>query len=157
MSKLCAQIVPKICRKYQNVSNNIEIHRNLGAPKNRLIVWEYHYFLCLSFFRCFLHTVEVTGSNPVSPTTLLSTTSTIDGDTERNVIRVLHRDLFNRRFVDDVVPRHVDPCPVPADDSLILKNPFGIFREPLARNGGDDFRIVYCPMPFYRPVRRPAD
>jgi hypothetical protein len=32
--KNCAQIVPKICQKYQNVSKDIELHRNPEALKN---------------------------------------------------------------------------------------------------------------------------
>lgn len=31
-----AQIVPKICQRYQNISNNIEVYRNPGALKNTL-------------------------------------------------------------------------------------------------------------------------
>jgi hypothetical protein len=45
----CAQSAPKKCQKYQNVSRNIEIHRNLGAQKKRPIAGELHYFLCLRF------------------------------------------------------------------------------------------------------------
>lgn len=33
------------------------------------------------------------------------------------------------------------------------KNPLGIFREPLAVNGGDDFRIMYCPMHFQKRLK----
>jgi hypothetical protein len=68
-SKNCAQIVPKICQEYQNVSKNIEGYRTVNRPKKSLIICYFHYFLGLTFLRCFLHTVEVTGSNPVSPTT----------------------------------------------------------------------------------------
>ena len=57
----CAQIAPKICQKYQNESNNIEIHRNPGSHKNRPNAEELLYFLRLSFWRGLLHTVGVTG------------------------------------------------------------------------------------------------
>ncbi len=33
------------------------------------------------------------------------------------------------------------------------KNPLGIFREPLAVNGGNDFRTLYCPMPFHKRLK----
>jgi hypothetical protein len=33
------------------------------------------------------------------------------------------------------------------------KNPLGIFRDPLAVNGGDDFRIMYCPMHFQKRLK----
>ena len=33
------------------------------------------------------------------------------------------------------------------------KNPLGIFREPLSMNGGDDFRIMYCPMQFKKRLK----
>ena len=35
------------------------------------------------------------------------------------------------------------------------KNPLGIFHEPLAMNGGDDFRTMYCPMDFRSDSRSP--
>ena len=54
----CAQIVPKICQEYQNVSKDIEIHRNAGDHKNGPFAVEVNYFLYLSFFRRFLHTVK---------------------------------------------------------------------------------------------------
>jgi hypothetical protein len=70
MLKNCAQIVPKICQEYQNVSKDIEIHRNPGALENGHLTGQIHYLLLVSFGRRFLHTIEVTGSNPVSPTDL---------------------------------------------------------------------------------------
>jgi len=54
----CAQIVPKICQEYQNVSKDIEIHRNPKCPKNDLFSAEYYYYLRFTFFRRFLHTVK---------------------------------------------------------------------------------------------------
>jgi hypothetical protein len=33
------------------------------------------------------------------------------------------------------------------------KNPLGIFREPLSMNGGDDFRVMYCPMQFQKRLK----
>jgi len=66
----CAQIVPKICQEHQNISNDIEIHRNPEAHKNGLFAGKLLYILRFTVFRRFLHTVEVTGSNPLSPTGL---------------------------------------------------------------------------------------
>jgi hypothetical protein len=45
--------------------------------EKRLPTGEILYFLRFLFFPSNLHTVEVTGSNPVSPTILLSTTCVI--------------------------------------------------------------------------------
>jgi hypothetical protein len=50
--------VPKICQEYRNVSKYIEIHRNPGVLKNRYIATDIHYFLRISIFRRFLHTVK---------------------------------------------------------------------------------------------------
>jgi hypothetical protein len=33
------------------------------------------------------------------------------------------------------------------------QNPLGIFREPLAMNGGNEFRTLYCPMPFQKRLK----
>jgi hypothetical protein len=74
---ICVQIVPKRCQEYRNVSKDIELHRNAAALKNGPIVRYLHYFLGIMFFRRFLHTVEVRGSSPLSPTIFLSTTCTI--------------------------------------------------------------------------------
>jgi hypothetical protein len=70
MSKHCAQIVPKVYQEYQNVSKDIELHRNQTDQKNGRFSEDIYYFLHFSFFGRFLHTVEVTGSNPLSPTDL---------------------------------------------------------------------------------------
>jgi hypothetical protein len=75
--KNCAQIVPKICQRYRNVSNNIDRYRNPGAPTKRPIAGELLYFLHCAFFEGRLHTVEVRGSNPPSPILLLSKTCAI--------------------------------------------------------------------------------
>ena len=64
----CAQIVSKNHQEYQNISKDIELYRNPGAFKSRPISLDIHYFLHFSFFRGFLHTVEVRGSSPLSPT-----------------------------------------------------------------------------------------
>jgi len=67
----CAQIVPKIYQKYQKTSKNIEKNRKRKRLANALFTGEVLYFLRI-LFRCSrLHTVEVTGSNPVSSTTFL--------------------------------------------------------------------------------------
>jgi len=68
----CAQIMSKNHQEYQNVSKDIELHRNPGTPKNRPITGDIHYFLHFIVFRRFLHTVEVRGSSPLSPTIPLS-------------------------------------------------------------------------------------
>ena len=67
-SLCCAQIVPKKYQKYRNESNNIEIYRTLNRLEKPLIILYFHYFLRLAFLRCFLNTVEVRGSSPLSPT-----------------------------------------------------------------------------------------
>jgi len=62
-----AQVCPKI-------SKTIEIHRNPEGLEKGRFTGENPYFLRVRFFRCRLHTVEVIGSNLVSPIPLLSTT-----------------------------------------------------------------------------------
>jgi hypothetical protein len=60
----CAQTVPKNIKKYRN-------------PKSLVFLCfteEILYFLCFLFFPSNIHTVEITGSNPVLPTTFFSTT-----------------------------------------------------------------------------------
>ena len=64
----CAQIVPKISQEYQNVSKDIELYRNLGAPKDVRFTTYVLCYLRFPFFRRFLHTGEVRGSSPLSPT-----------------------------------------------------------------------------------------
>jgi len=54
----CAQIVPKICQRYQNISKNIELYRNPECPKNGPYSTKPYYFLPVIFFRRFLHTVK---------------------------------------------------------------------------------------------------
>ncbi len=71
--KKCAQTVPKICQKYRNICKNIEIYRNPNDLKNQLLTGVTPYNFCFLFFLCCLHTVEVTGSNPVSLTTFSNT------------------------------------------------------------------------------------
>lgn len=34
-----------------------------------------------------------------------------------------------------------------------VNNPFGFFRSPLAVDGGDRFRLLYCPMPFKKRLK----
>jgi hypothetical protein len=69
----CAQIVSKLCQEYQNISKDFEVHRNPGVFKNAYFTENFYYYLRVTFFRRFLHTVEVRGSSPLSPTTFLST------------------------------------------------------------------------------------
>ena len=64
----CAQIMSKNHQEYQNVSKDIELYRNPGAFKNAYIPENFYYFLRVTFFRRFLHTGEVRGSSPLSPT-----------------------------------------------------------------------------------------
>jgi hypothetical protein len=54
----CVRTVPKICQEYRK-PNELKNHRFPEVTP---------YILRFPFFLCFLHTVEVTGSNPVSPT-----------------------------------------------------------------------------------------
>jgi len=61
--------VPKLCPKYVR---NIEIYRKPNGLKNQRFTGITPYIYPFPFFLCLLHTVEVTGSNPVSPTTLFS-------------------------------------------------------------------------------------
>jgi hypothetical protein len=65
----CVQIVSKNHQEYQNKSNNIKLYRNPGTLETAPIFMDFHYFLYLRFFLRFLHTVEVRGSSPLSPTT----------------------------------------------------------------------------------------
>ena len=65
-----AQIVPNIWQKYRKISKDIEEYRKAKGPEKPIAIGELLYFLRLTFFRCLLHTLEVTGSNPVSPTDL---------------------------------------------------------------------------------------
>jgi hypothetical protein len=65
---VCAQIVSKNHQEYQNVSKDIELYRNPECPKTGIYSGELIYFLYVSFFRRFLHTIEVRGSSPLSPT-----------------------------------------------------------------------------------------
>jgi hypothetical protein len=64
--------VPKNHQEYRNISKDIELHRNAAALENTPFAWAFYYFLYLSFFRRFLHTGEVRGSSPLSPTTFFS-------------------------------------------------------------------------------------
>jgi hypothetical protein len=67
--------VPQVCPK---ISETIEEYLNpsrSGRPLKPLFTEGIVYFLHIMFFRCFPHTVEVTGSNPVSPIPSFSTTS----------------------------------------------------------------------------------
>jgi hypothetical protein len=60
------------------------------------------------------------------------------------------KDVRIRYYFDDEAAPRVD-----MDISLFFSeaNPLGIFREPLAMNGGDDFRTMYCPMPFRKRLK----
>jgi len=68
----CAQIAPKNIENYRKPSKNIERDRKRKSFKKSLFTGEIHYFLRFRFDCGRLHTVEVTGSNPVSPTGLSS-------------------------------------------------------------------------------------
>jgi hypothetical protein len=71
--------VPKIYQEYQKRTEKIKTRRNPGSFENGCFIVEIPYFLRLGFFRCFLHTVEVTGSSPVSPTMPYPETPTFFG------------------------------------------------------------------------------
>jgi len=69
--------VPKLCPKsVRNIQKFAKISKNLQTGKacNYLILEDLPFFLAGSLFPQCLHTVEVAGSNPASPTILLSTT-----------------------------------------------------------------------------------
>jgi hypothetical protein len=53
-----AQVCPKCAQKYRKLSKNIEIHRNPEGLEKGRFTGENPYFLRISFFRRFLHTVE---------------------------------------------------------------------------------------------------
>ena len=74
---VCAQIVSKNHQEYQNVSKDIELYRNPECPKNGLCSGEFIYFLYFRFFPRFLHTVEVKGSSPLSPTLAFAKTANV--------------------------------------------------------------------------------
>jgi hypothetical protein len=59
-------------------------------------------------------------------------------------------DVRIRYYFDDEEKPRVD-----MDISTFFseKNPLEIFREPLSVNGGDDFRIMYCPMHFQKRLK----
>jgi hypothetical protein len=60
------------------------------------------------------------------------------------------KDVRIRYYFDDEKKPRVD-----MDISTFFsgKNPLGIFREPLAMDGGDDFRTLYGPMPFKKRLK----
>jgi hypothetical protein len=73
----CAQTVPKICQEYQKRTKYIEEYRKGKGPEKVVPTGKIAYFLRFRFDCGRLHAVKVTGSNPVSPTILLSTTCAI--------------------------------------------------------------------------------
>ena len=66
------ELCPKISKTIERYLN--QIHRNPEGLEKVDFSGEILYFLPFGFFRCFLHTVGVTGSNPVSPTNFFSIT-----------------------------------------------------------------------------------
>jgi len=65
-----AQLCPKCAQKYRKLSKKIEIHRKPEGLEKGRFTGEIPYFLRFRCSRGFLHTVEVAGSNPASPTNL---------------------------------------------------------------------------------------
>jgi hypothetical protein len=63
--------VPKICQNYRKISKYIEEYRKGNGPEKPVPKGEILYFLRFRLDCGLLHTVEVTGSNPVSPTIYL--------------------------------------------------------------------------------------
>jgi hypothetical protein len=61
---------PRCDQKYRELSKNIEIHQSPEILEKGYFRGEITYFLRAGFFLRFLHTGEVRGSNPVSPTDL---------------------------------------------------------------------------------------
>jgi hypothetical protein len=70
----CDQTVTKNIARSRKIHQNIEKYRNPEGQEFRTFTGEIPYFFRFLPFLRNLHTVEVTGSNPVSPTLLLSTT-----------------------------------------------------------------------------------
>jgi hypothetical protein len=64
VSNLCPKYVRNI-KTYLKIANSIEIQK---ALKNGRFTMDIYYFLRVTLFRRFLHTVEVRGSSPLSPT-----------------------------------------------------------------------------------------
>jgi hypothetical protein len=60
--------VSKRCQEHQSVSKDIELYRNPRALENARFTGEFIYYLDFMFFRRYLHTGEVRGSSPLSPT-----------------------------------------------------------------------------------------
>jgi len=60
--------VPKICQKYRKISKYFLNYQKPNELKNHLSTEITPYIFRFPLFLCLLHTVEVTGSNPVSPT-----------------------------------------------------------------------------------------
>lgn len=55
-----------------------------------------------------------------------------------------------RYYFDDEEQPRVD---MDVSTFFSAKNPLGIFRYPLAVDGGDDFRVLYCPMFFKKRLK----
>jgi hypothetical protein len=62
----CAQTVTKICQENGKIYKNIQKYQKPKCLKNQLSTGVTPYIFCLPFFLCFLHTVEVTGSNLIT-------------------------------------------------------------------------------------------
>jgi hypothetical protein len=61
-------LCPKCAPKYRKLSRRINIHQNREGLEKAVATGEIPYFLRVRCERGFLHTVEVRGSNPLSPT-----------------------------------------------------------------------------------------
>jgi hypothetical protein len=55
------------------------------------------------------------------------------------------KDVRIRYYFDGEEKPRID---MDISDFFSEKNPLGIFRDPLVMNGGEEFRILYCPMHF---------
>jgi hypothetical protein len=67
----CAKNAPKNIARNRKIDQILERYRNPEGPENPSFTKEIVCFLRLVFFLSNLHTVEVTGSNPVSPAGLM--------------------------------------------------------------------------------------
>jgi len=63
--------VPKICQEYRKVSKSVEKYL-IGNAWKFAFLQDKSPIFCAFFFVCYLHTVEVAGSNPASPTTFFN-------------------------------------------------------------------------------------
>jgi hypothetical protein len=67
-------LCPNCAQNLSEISKDIQIYLKPNDLKNQITTEVNPYIFRFPFILCLLHTVEVTGSNPVSPTTFFSIT-----------------------------------------------------------------------------------